>query len=156
MAKQIEKIILEPLGEKQDNMVGLLNDLMSMDKELAAILSILKKVSESGLLEGITAMLERNGEVMSVIFNELSQKENSNFVRNLLTIYTLLSRVDPEKLGRFMKNLSRSINGVDSFSKGKPLGLMAIGREMKNPDVSAGLRVLLSAAKGFTTKDDTE
>lgn len=156
MAKQIEKISLEPVSDKQDNMVGLLNDLMNMDKELAAILSILRKVSESGLLEAMTAMLERNGEVMSVVFNELSQKENSNFVRNLLTIYTLLSRVDPERLGRFMKNLSRSINAADSFSTEKPLGLMAIGREMKNPDVSAGLRVLLSAARGFTIKDDKE
>ena len=89
MAKQIEKISLEPVSDKQDNMVGLLNDLMNMDKELAAILAILKKVSESGLLEAMAAMLERNGEVMSVVFNELSQKENSNFVRNLLTIYTL-------------------------------------------------------------------
>ena len=156
MAKQIEKISLEPVSDKQDNMVGLLNDLMNMDKELAAILAILKKVSESGLLEAMAAMLERNGEVMSVVFNELSQKENSNFVRNLLTIYNLLSRVDPERLGRFMKNLSRSINAADSFSNEKPLGLMAIGREMKNPDVSAGLRVLLSAARGFTIKDDKE
>ncbi len=156
MSKQIEKIAVESVSDKQDNMVGLLNDLMGMDRELSAVLSILKKVSESGILEGVAAMLERNGEVMSVLFNELTQKENSNFVRNILTIYTLLSRVEPERLGLFMKNLSRSLNSADSLKNEKPLGLLGIGREIKDPDVSAGIRVLLSAAKGFTAKHDTE
>lgn len=156
MAKQIEKISMESATAGQDNIVGLLNELMAMDKELAAILSILRKVSDSGMLEALAAMLERNGEVMSVVFNELSQKENSNFVRNLLTIYTLLSRVDPDRLRKFMKNLAKALNGADSFRNEKPLGLMTIGREMKNPDVNAGIRVLLSAARGFTAKNDTE
>ena len=55
-----------------------------------------------------------------------------------------------------MKNLAKALNGADSFRNEKPLGLMTIGREMKNPDVNAGIRVLLSAARGFTAKNDTE
>ena len=156
MSKAIEKIEVESSQANQDSMVAILNDLMSMDREIGSVLAILRKVTESGILEALAALIERNQEVMSVIFGELSQKENSNFVRNILTVYTLLSRIDPEKLRKFMKNLAESINESDKFRGERPLGLLSIGREIKDPDISTGIRVLLNAARGFSTKDDAK
>lgn len=154
MAKSIELIKEEGADQKQDNIVGLMGDLMSMDRELKSMMELVKKVSQSGIIEVLKALMETYGDVASVVFNEMAEPENSNFIRNLLTIYTLLSRINPDMLRKFMENLADSIQNADTNRTKPPLGLFSLGRELKDEDVSAGIRVLLSAAKGFTKKDD--
>jgi uncharacterized protein YjgD (DUF1641 family) len=154
MAKSIELIKEEETEQKQDNIVGLMGDLMSMDKELKSMMELVKKISQSGVIEVLKALIEKYGDVTSVVFNELAEPENSNFIRNLLTLYTLLSRINPELLRKFMENLADSIQNADTNKTKPPLGLFSLGRELRDEDISAGIRVLLSAAKGFTKKDD--
>ena len=43
-----------------------------------------------------------------------------------------------------------SITAADRLKADGPLGLLKIGSQLKDPDVSAGVRVLLSVARGFT------
>jgi uncharacterized protein YjgD (DUF1641 family) len=156
MSKPIELIKEEETGTTPDSMMSILNSLMTMDRELKSLIELVQKVSQSGAIDFLKAMLEKYRDVTSVVFSELSEPENSNFIRNILTLYTLLSRVDPDILRRFMENLAQSIQSSESNRNKPPLGLLGMGREIKDPDVSAGLRVLLSAAKGFTKKDENK
>ncbi|BAB59386.1 TVG0257960 [Thermoplasma volcanium GSS1] len=102
----------------------------------------------------IKAIMEHKADVVGVATEEIYKEKNQNFLRNILTIYTLLSSIDSERLRKFMENAAKSIESADKLKAEGSLSLLKIGSQLKDPDVSAGVRVLLSVAKGFTKDEE--
>jgi len=138
--------------ENADPMAEILNSVARNAEALNQIMQLLEAVSKSGLLDLIRALLERYNEALGIITEEASKERNVRAIRNLLSLYTFVSRANPEALTSFMANLADQINRADSLKKERPLGLFSLSGELKDPDVSAGIRILLNAAKGFTKK----
>lgn len=152
MAKMIDGI--ETVDEEEMDSTSQIVDLLATHAgDIGSILELIAVARKSGIIDFLEALLERKGDATEVIVEEATKEQNMRFIRNILTIYTLLSRVNPDILRAFMENAAHSIEKSEEFRKEGSLGLLKINSQLKDPDVSAGLRVLISLAKGFTRRE---
>ena len=152
MAKMIEHVETEekPGSDISEETLG---QLARHAEDISAVLELVSVARRSGILEFLKAIMERREDAAEVLVEEATRDPNMRFLRNLLSVYTLLSRVNPDKIRGFMENAAESIQSADHFREEGPLGLLKINSQLKDPDVSAGLRVMLSLAKGFTSRE---
>ena len=150
MAKLIEEIETNVQEESLDGTLDLATLLSKHGEEIDAFLDLVKSAKESGIFTFLKALFENKGESMSEISSELTKPQNLRFVRNLMSIYTLLSNIDPDTVRKFMLNLANAVDKSESLKDKGPMGLMALRSNMKDPDVTVGFRVLFEVAKGFT------
>lgn len=150
MAKMIEEIESDVREETIDESLDLATLLANHGEEIDAFLDLVKSAKESGVFTFLKALFENKGDSMSEISGELTKPQNVRFVRNLMSIYTLLSNIDPDTVRKFMLNLANAVDKSATLKDKGPMGLMALRTNMKDPDVTVGFRVLFEVAKGFT------
>ncbi len=152
MAKMIEHVEID---ENQDSKTSdaLLAELALHLEDISAVLDLISSARKSGVLEFLKALMERREDATEVLVEEVTSDPNMRFIRNLLSLYTLLSRVNPDRIRGFMENAAVSIQSADKFREEGGLGILKLNSMLKDPDVSAGLRVLLNLSKGFTSRD---
>lgn len=151
MAKLIEEI--EKKTEQEATVIAeqdLFRLLLEHSEEISSLLDLIRAGSESGLFTLVKGLLENKGESIGSISDELVKPKNMRFVRNLMSIYTLLSNIDPDIVRNFMLNLARAVDSSSSLKEQGSMGLMALRSNMKDEDVAVGFRVLFEVAKGFT------
>lgn len=151
MAKLIEEI--EKKTEQEATVIAeqdLFRLLLEHSEEISSLLDLIRAGSESGLFTLVKGLLENKGESIGSISDELVKPKNMRFVRNLMSIYTLLSNIDPDIVRNFMLNLARAVDNSSSLKEQGSMGLMALRSNMKDEDVAVGFRVLFEVAKGFT------
>ena len=149
MAKMIEEIE----EDKKSGSVSsdeMMEQIMNHASDISAVLDLIAAANRTGVIAFLKALVENHQDVTDVVVEEATSQSNMRFIRNLLSVYTMLSRIDPDRLRPFMENAADSITAADGLKVEGPLGLLKIGSQLKDPDVSAGVRVLLSIAKGFT------
>ncbi len=149
MAKMIEEIE----EDKKSGSVSsdeIMEQIMNHASDISAVLDLIAAANRTGVIGFLKALVENHQDVTDVVVEEATSQSNMRFIRNLLSVYTMLSRIDPDRLRPFMENAADSITAADGLKVEGPLGLLKIGSQLKDPDVSAGVRVLLSIAKGFT------
>jgi len=149
MAKMIEEIE----EDKKSGSVSsdeMMEQIMNHASDISAVLDLIAAANRTGVIGFLKALVENHQDVTDVVVEEATSQSNMRFIRNLLSVYTMLSRIDPDRLRPFMENAADSITAADGLKAEGPLGLLKIGSQLKDPDVSAGVRVLLSIAKGFT------
>ena len=150
MSKMIEEIESNVQAETTDESLDLATLLTKHGEEIDAFLDLVKSAQESGIFTFLKALFENKGDSMSEISSELVKPQNIRFVRNLMSIYTLLSNIDPDTVRKFMLNLANAVDKSPTMKDKGPMGLMALRTNMKDPDVTVGFRVLFEVAKGFT------
>lgn len=151
MAELIEEI--EKMAEEEQTTSGLGDGIaliMEHREELSALLDLLKAAHQSGVLTLLKAFMDNRGSASADISEELARPKNIRFIRNLTSMYTLLSNIDPEVVRPFMLNLAKAVDKSPSMKDQGPMGLMAIRSQMRDPDVAVGFRVLFEVAKGFS------
>ena len=154
MAKMIEEIESNVQAETTDESLDLAMLLTKHGEEIDSLLDLVKSARESGIFTFLKALFENKGDSMSEISSELVKLQNIRFVRNLMSIYTLLSNIDPDTVRKFMLNLANAVDKSPKMKNKGPMGLMALRSNMKDPDVTVGFRVLFEVAKGFTKPSD--
>lgn len=107
-------------------------------------------LESSGILPMLSSLLEHYNEVLKIFVEQVSTQQTSQFINNLLTIYTLLSSIDQRKLLSIMNNISQTINAADKFKEQDSLGLLSMLRLLRDPDVSAGMRAAFDIIGGLS------
>lgn len=150
MAKMIEEIEADVQNEQLDENMDLSTLISRHGEEIDAFLDLVKVAKDSGIFTFLKALFENKGDSMAEVSSELTKPQNIRFVRNIMSIYTLLSNIDPEIVRKFMLNLANAVDKSPGLKDKGPMGLMALRSNMKDPDVTVGFRVLFEVAKGFT------
>ncbi|MCL5804386.1 MAG: DUF1641 domain-containing protein [Thermoplasmataceae archaeon] len=148
MAKMTNKIVQEQDERKELNAAGVFQGHFD---EIQSLLDLISAFKKSGILSLMNAILSQKDDVLEVVSSDLLNAENTRFIQNALSIYTLLSRVDPEKISRMVLTAADAMMNADVFKKDRPLGLLRINSMLKDPDLSAGIRVILSAIGAMTS-----
>lgn len=128
-------------------------DPEQLENTVNSIMRVTDALQSSGLLKVITALLEHYDDTVRIMVDQLSTEKTSQFINNLLTIYTLLSSIDQKRLLFIIENVSETINSADKFKSQETLGLFSLLRLMKDPDVSAGLRAAFNVLGGLSRKE---
>ena len=150
MAKMTNKIVQEQDERKELNAAGVFQGHFD---EIQSLLDLISAFKKSGILSLMNAILSQKDDVLEVVSSDLLNAENTRFIQNALSIYTLLSRVDPEKISRMVLTAADAMMNADVFKKDPPLGLLRINSMLKDPDLSAGIRVILSAIGAMTSSE---
>ena len=150
MAKMTNKIVQEKDERKELNAAGVFQGHFD---EIQSLLDLISAFKKSGILSLMNAMLSQKDDVLEVVSSDLLNVENTRFIQNSLSIYTLLSRVDPEIIRRMVLTAADAMMNADVFKKDTPLGLLRINSMLKDPDLSAGIRVILSAIGAMTSSE---
>ncbi len=124
-----------------------------LENTVNSIIRVTDALQTSGLLPMVTSLLEHYEDTMRIIVDQVSTEKTSQFINNLLTIYTLLSSIDQKRLLSIINSISETINSVDKFRSQESLGLLALLRLMKDPDVSAGLRAAFDLVGSLSRKE---
>ncbi len=148
MAKMTNKIVQEQDERKELNAAGVFQGHFD---EIQSLLDLISAFKKSGILSLMNAILSQKDDVLEVVSSDLLNAENTRFIQNALSIYTLLSRVDPEIIRRMVLTAADAMMNADVFKKDPPLGLLRINSMLKDPDLSAGIRVILSAIGAMTS-----
>lgn len=125
-----------------------------METSLASIVKFTDAMNSSGLLPMLTSLIEHYDDTLKIIVEQISTEKTSQFINNLLTIYTLLSSIDQRRLLSIINSVSETINSVEKFRSQETLGLLSMLRMLRNPDVSAGLRATLEILGGLSRKEE--
>ncbi len=147
LIEEIEKLYHEEVNAGEFDFAATLSD---HKEEIVSLLDLLKAANEGGVFTFLKAFFVNKGDSLQDLTEELAKPKNVMFIRNLMTIYTLLSNINPDVVRHFMQNLASAVDDAPSFKDRGGMGLLALRSQMKNPDVTVGLRVLFEAAKGFT------
>lgn len=148
MARMTNKIVQEQDEGKELNAAGMLQGHFD---EIQSLLDLISAFKKSGILSLMNAILSQKDDVLEVVSSDLLNAENTRFIQNALSIYTLLSRVDPEIIRRIVLTAADAMMNADVFKKDPPLGLLRINSMLKDADLSAGIRVILSAIGAMTS-----
>ena len=148
MAKMTNKIVQEQDERKEISAAGMFQRHFD---DIQSLLDLISAFKESGILSMIKSMLTQKDDVLDVVSSDLLNAENARFIQNALSIYALLSRVDPEIMRHIVLTAADAMMNADAFKKEPPLGLLRINSMLKDPDISAGIRVMLSAIGAMTS-----
>ena len=155
MAKPITEIKHASQEEPADNLI-LQASRLNFGEYLDSIeefLKLLKSLKDSGLLSMISAFSEHYRDSTDVVVEQLANEKNYRVVRNILTLYTLLSNIDPDHLRSIAENAGKELTASrTSESIREPLGALQLLRLLKDPETSAGVRVMFSLLKAFAPK----
>ncbi|GMA51641.1 hypothetical protein GCM10025857_29980 [Alicyclobacillus contaminans] len=123
---------------------------------LRQTLQLLQAMHDRGVLELFTALFERGDKVLGLAVQVLSEPENVRALKNVITGLQWLTSVDVDALRNYqqgalegIKQARAAASAVSGGAPQKPLGVFELMKQLKDPDVSAALRVGLAFLKGF-------
>ncbi len=99
-------------------------------------LDLLRALDERGLLDAGRAVLEGNPAASHAVTEFLAQSQQLRVARNVRAVFELLATVDLGSLAG-----ARRPSGAPV----RPMGLLELRRRLRDPDVSAGLALVLDA-----------
>ncbi len=103
---------------------------------VARTLDLLRALDERGLLDAGRAVLEGNPAASHAVTEFLTQSQQLRVARNVRAVFELLATVDLGSLAA-----ARGASGATV----RPMGLLELRRRLRDPDVSAGLALVLDA-----------
>jgi uncharacterized protein YjgD (DUF1641 family) len=102
-------------------------------------LLLLRSLNDRGLLDGAQAVVEGGNASSRALELFLVQSRNLRVARNARTLYEIFARIDLESLTR------RAAGAGGPAGPPRPMGLLELRRRLRDPEVSAGLEVVLAA-----------
>lgn len=107
---------------------------------------LLETLHTSGTLRVLNGLLARFQDVMAVVLAGLDSDAGRTGLANLLTLTTLLGRLDADGLNRFVAALERALEAAGERIEdedGAP-GSLSVLRKLRDPDVRRGLDAALT------------
>jgi uncharacterized protein YjgD (DUF1641 family) len=131
--------------------------LVEYEESVRDALELLQLLEERGLLTFAVGLLRNYGEVFTVFSQWISGGNNLNHIRNLVEVYEGLKLSNPVHAKRIVRALSRAVEyAAREDSKDKNMGLFALLRELGDPDVNRGIRIVLSFLRGLGHSDERQ
>jgi len=139
MAEPIQEVA--PLGDEAA-LVAELQTLWSVPgraEAAAHTLDLLRALHERGLLDAGRALLTDDAATTSAVVEFLRQSRNLRVARNVRALWEVLASVDLDRV------VARPGPNVGPGGGVRPMGLLELRRRLRDPDVSAGLAMVLDA-----------
>jgi len=144
LAKKIEEIDTQRMAGGSEN-----------EEWLEDVSDLIKSLKTSGILDMIKAFSEKRNDIIAILSKQASEERNRRFITNVLLIYSLLSSLDPSILETVTRGISDAINHSYEQRDRGSLSLIKINSMIKDPDVAAGLRTVLSIIGSLGKGGDT-
>lgn len=143
MAKPVE--FIENEDEKSnDNIIP-----EEYTESFANLLKTIKNLNDSGFLSLINALSANYKYIVDTFSEQFNSDPTKKSLTNIISVFDLLSKLDPDMVVSIMSKLGDSINNA-----GKPeaTGIMGIMRMVNSSEVAEPISVLLRILAGLSDK----
>ena len=113
------------------------------------LLKTIKSLNDSGFLTLVNAMSVNYKYIIDTFSEQFNSDTTKKSLTNVVSVFDLLSKLDPDMMVSLMNRLGDSINNAGKPETG---GLMSIVRMMNNSDVAGPISVLLKILAGMSEK----
>lgn len=143
MAKPVEFIENEE-NEPDDNIIP-----EEYAESFGNMLKTIKNLNDSGFFSLINALSANYKYIVDTFSEQFNSDTTKKSVTNIMSVFDLLSKIDPDKVIPIMSKLGDSINNA-----GKPdaTGLVGIIRMLNSSEVAGPISILLKIIGGLSDK----
>ena len=142
MSKPIEYVETE-----EDKLPAMIPD--EYKESFNSLLKTIKSLNDSGFLTLVNAMSVNYKYIIDTFSEQFNSDTTKKSLTNVMSIFDLLSKLDPDMMVSLMNRLGNSINNAGKPESG---GLMSIVRMMNSSDVAGPISVLLKILAGMSEK----
>jgi uncharacterized protein YjgD (DUF1641 family) len=115
-------------------------------------LKLLQALQERGVLQLVIALFNRGDKVLAKLMDVLADETATNLLQSGITMMEGLSNIDAKAISRSFNGVKSGLENVgkspDASEKRKPLGMFALMKQLKDPDVNAAISFGLDFMKG--------
>jgi uncharacterized protein YjgD (DUF1641 family) len=148
--KQIDKTTSNLWEEQTEGLKDIIETVTDSREALLSTLEIIRELHEAGLLDIVKGVLKTRHKVGVLAIDELNQPDMHRMIKNAMAVFELFQDIDPEQLHKITDavagGLEKSANQLD---ENKQIGLWAMAKTLKDPDVNRSLTTLVSFLQGM-------
>ena len=113
------------------------------------LLKTIKNLNDSGFLSLLNAISANYKYIIDTFSEQFNSDSTKKSLTNIMSVFDLLSKLDPDMMVNVMSRLGDSINNT-----GKPSasGLIGLARMMHRSDVAEPISILLKILAGTSEK----
>ncbi|MCL6632519.1 MAG: DUF1641 domain-containing protein [Alicyclobacillus herbarius] len=151
MAKPLTHVIPIVADETADTGRFERPQLTAEDREaLGELLRLVRALHARGVLSLASALLEKGDEVLDILVHLANQPRAVRGLKNLMVAAETLSVVDLSRLSQVVEGAAVGLQRAETQREtlAEPVGLFGLLSTLADPDVSAGIRLLISALQG--------
>ena len=104
---------------------------------------LIETLHEHGMLRTLDGLFGKFPEVMEVLVAQLDTPGGRNALSNLAALSMGLTALNPDHVNDFRLSTERSLGAARESLKDEPPGLLALFRQLNDPEVRRGLNALL-------------
>lgn len=138
---------IEYIEEKETEEDSLIPD--EYRESLGSFLKTIKNLNDSGFLTLVNAMAANYKFIMDTFSDQFNSETTKKSVTNIMSIFDLLSKLDPDVTVNLMNRLGDSIN---SAGKLQDKGIMDIMRMLNDKTVAGYITLILKIISGLQEK----
>lgn len=153
MAQAIQKVIrTEKTREilEQERLADVTSEVATDADGVVQSLKLLQALHDRGVLELVTALFDRGDKVLGRLVDILAKPESERTIQVLLAAVASAGKLDAEAASSAVRGLSGGLAyAAQTEPPDQPMGVFDLMRQIKDPDVSAGIATGLAFLKGL-------
>lgn len=151
MAKPISLVKRREYTEaerKSQKIDRLTDNVTENDEALDQTLRILFELHDSGILDSLEALLKAKGKVTEIVLGQVTRKEVTTMINNVMGAAGALTAIDPEQTEKLLSGVTEGLNAA-SLEKDKKVSAFGLLKALRDPDVNRAVSFGLSFMKGL-------
>ncbi|GMA62165.1 formate dehydrogenase subunit alpha [Alicyclobacillus fastidiosus] len=153
MAAPIQQVVRNTKSKEEleaASLQSLLTAVVQNKASLEDTLRIMQELHDSGILEALHAMLTAKEKIAKILVEQALRPEATALINNMMSVMGGLTKLDPEATGALMNGLAEGMaEGTKATQSPKKIGVFALAKTLKDPDVNRTLKFAIGFLKGL-------
>ncbi len=124
-------------------------DLVESVESLRALLELVRRLDERGVLRFSAGLLGEEDRVVEVLTERLPAADVRKAVRNLELLVRAFRDLDPTTLAPLAGAVPGALDAARAAQEDRPLGWLDVVSALRDPEVNRGLRMVLGFLRGM-------
>jgi uncharacterized protein YjgD (DUF1641 family) len=138
--------------KKQQSLNKLTDGLTENAEAIQKTMEIVRELHDSGILDAAESILKAKESVAEVVLGQVSRKEATSLINNLMAAAGVLTAIDPEQTKKLLAGVTIGLEEAKEKQDQK-VGIFDLVKALKDPDMNRaigfGLRFLKGVGKGL-------
>ena len=134
--------------KKQQSLHKLTDGLIENEEALQKTMDIVRELHDSGILEAAESMLKAKEDIAEVALGQISRKEMTSLINNVMAAAGILTAIDPEQTKKLLAGVTSGLEEAKEKSNQK-VRMFDLMKALKDPDVNRAINFGLHFLKGL-------
>ncbi len=149
---QIEKRVLSQAEQDARSLSELISAVAQQKDALLVFLDIIGELHASGALEIVQGALKNRQAIGAIGLDQLNKSGAQNLIKNSMSTLQFLGKLDPVKMETMLTSVAAGVEHAVQPADEEPkqsVGLLKLMQQLRDPEVSASLMMLMRFLRGM-------